>query len=92
MPRRLPITDMAPPGYLLVSTLPSVGTIDPGSGVWNIGTLAARRYRNLNAVAQVLPNKAAGSYVNTASSNHPGDPVASNNSASATLRRRPSPI
>ncbi|NCD72372.1 T9SS type B sorting domain-containing protein [Mucilaginibacter agri] len=72
-------------GFTLVNTTPSQGNYDSNTGVWSVGTLLVSGQATLTIVATVLPDKPAGVYVNTASSNHPGDPVATNNSATVTL-------
>ncbi len=77
------ITDLLPDGYSFVSSNPSVGTYNSGSGVWDIGVLDNGHSATLQIVATVL---SSGSYTNTATvtgSSVP-DPDPGNNSDSAT--------
>ena len=58
------LTDLLPAGLTLVSSTPSVGTYTSGTGVWNIGNLAANASATLTIVATVTTT---GAKANTAS-------------------------
>jgi uncharacterized repeat protein (TIGR01451 family) len=81
------VNDLIGPSFTLVTATPSKGTYNSSTGIWSVGTLlvGAGNAATLTIVAKVLPNQLAASYVNTASSNHPGDPVSSNNNSTITL-------
>ncbi|WP_443937397.1 gliding motility-associated C-terminal domain-containing protein [Pedobacter sp. MW01-1-1] len=74
-------------GYNFVSASPSVGSYDVNTGVWSIGRLnvGTSNQAVLTIVATVLADKPVASAVNTASSNHPGDPVVPNNSSTINV-------
>ncbi len=78
------VTDLLPSGYTFVSSLPGQGTYTSASGIWAVGSLAANASATLQLTAQV---RATGSYTNTATrtASTPSDPVAANNSATATV-------
>jgi uncharacterized repeat protein (TIGR01451 family)/uncharacterized repeat protein (TIGR02543 family) len=80
----LKVTDLLPSGLAYVSSTPSRGTYDSGTGVWDIGSLA-----NDAAVTLTLKVSAAGlgAVTNTASVSalNESDPKSSNNSASAIV-------
>ncbi|WP_281925518.1 choice-of-anchor L domain-containing protein, partial [Flavobacterium collinsii] len=50
------VNDLLPSGYTFVSAVPSVGTYNSGTGVWNIGTLANRADATLTVKA-ILKSK-----------------------------------
>ncbi|TMD19250.1 MAG: DUF11 domain-containing protein, partial [Chloroflexi bacterium] len=78
------ITDQLPAGLTFVSATPSAGTYNSGTGVWNIGGLAAAGSATLTLTATVT---ATGSITNTASktAENETDPDLANDSASATI-------
>ena len=78
------VTDLLPTGYTFVSSLPGQGTYTSASGIWAVGSLAANASATLQLTAQV---RATGTYLNTATrtASTPSDPVAANNSATATV-------
>jgi gliding motility-associated-like protein/uncharacterized repeat protein (TIGR01451 family) len=57
------VTDMIESGYTYVSSTTTVGTYDPSTGIWTIGTLNKGATENLIITVTV---NTAGSYVNTA--------------------------
>ncbi|RQP13817.1 MAG: DUF11 domain-containing protein, partial [Parapedobacter sp.] len=60
------VSDLLPDGYLFVSSNPSTGSYDDGTGEWTIGDLSADAGSNtatLSIVAEVQPT---GNYTNTA--------------------------
>ncbi|MFD0322374.1 Ig-like domain-containing protein [Lysobacter gummosus] len=76
------VTDQLPAGYTFVSSNPSVGTYNAGTGVWTIGTLAASANATLQITATVLPT---GPYANTATATSTStDPTPGNNTATST--------
>ena len=76
------INDVLPAGYTFVSSTPSVGTYDNGTGVWTIGNLANGASATLDIVVTV---NATGSYANTATiSGNETDPTPGNNTSTAT--------
>jgi uncharacterized repeat protein (TIGR01451 family)/fimbrial isopeptide formation D2 family protein len=52
--RDVVVTDPLPAGLELVSATPSVGTFNPGTGVWTVGNVAANATNTLTIVARVL--------------------------------------
>ena len=53
------VTDLLPAGLTFVSANPSQGTYTPGTGVWDVGTVAARQPQTLQIVATVVsPDRA----------------------------------
>src|SRR5690606_28043261 len=76
------VNDPLPAGYTFVSATPGVGTYNPGTGAWTVGTLAAGANATLTIVATVNP---AGPYANTATATSTtADPVPGNNTATST--------
>lgn len=76
------VVDQLPPGFTYVSSTVSVGSYNPGQGIWTIGNLANNATATLQITAQIL---AAGPHTNTATVSHYGsDPVSGNNTASVT--------
>jgi len=76
------VADLLPAGYTFVSAVPSVGTYDSNTGIWNIGNLNDAASATLVMTATV---NTAGNYVNTAAiSAAEFDPDTSNNTASAS--------
>jgi len=77
------VNDILPSGYTYVSNIPSSGTYNNVTGIWNIGAMATGASATLTVTATV---KATGSYANTATiSGTNADPVAGNNSSTATV-------
>ncbi|WP_456315731.1 HYR domain-containing protein, partial [Pseudomonas shirazensis] len=83
------INDLLPTGYTFVSSTPSVGTYNSGTGVWSIGNVDGGISATLKIVAKV---NASGVYTNTAAipSSVP-DTNSANNSASASTTPNPLP-
>ena len=80
---RGPVADLLPAGLTFVSATPSTGSYNSGTGVWTVGNLANGASASLSLVATVTTHT---SITNTASvSSSTYDPVAANNSASATV-------
>jgi gliding motility-associated-like protein len=76
------INDVLPAGYTFVSSTPSVGTYNSGTGVWTIGNLANGATATLDIVVTV---NATGSYANTATiSGNETDPTPGNNTSTST--------
>jgi uncharacterized repeat protein (TIGR01451 family)/uncharacterized repeat protein (TIGR02543 family) len=80
----LKITDKLPTGLTYVSSTPSQGTYDSGTGVWDIGSLARAATATLTLKASADGLNAV---TNTASVSalNDSDPESSNDSASATV-------
>jgi LPXTG-site transpeptidase (sortase) family protein len=79
------VTDVLPVGLTLVSATPSAGTTySAGSGLWNIGGLTNGASATLTIVARVTTTTPATNTASKIAENQP-DPVAGNNSASATV-------
>ncbi len=57
------ITDLLPDGYTYVSYSTTIGTYNPTTGLWNVGTLPVSASHTLQITAVVNPN---GNYLNTA--------------------------
>lgn len=75
------VTDVLPSGYTFVSAVAAVGSFDPISGLWNIGTLTVGANVSLQITATV---NTTGNYVNTANiTASEFDPNLVNNAASA---------
>jgi uncharacterized repeat protein (TIGR01451 family) len=79
------VDDLLPAGLTLSSPTLSRGSYTPGTGVWNIGTVAAGTGAFLTLHATLV---SASAQTNTASVSHSDqfDPTTANNSASATVR------
>ncbi|HEX3152354.1 MAG TPA: hypothetical protein VHR66_30050 [Gemmataceae bacterium] len=77
------VTDLLPAGLTFVSAAPSQGTYTPGTGLWNVGTVATGATLTLAIVAKVVSPAAR---TNTATISHADqfDPNTANNTASAT--------
>ena len=77
------VQDLLPAGLSLISFLPSRGTYDPTTGIWNIGAVDPSAAQTLILNAHVVSPAAQ---TNTATISHGDqfDPVTTNNSASAT--------
>jgi uncharacterized repeat protein (TIGR01451 family) len=84
------VTDQLPAGLTFVSATPTAGTYASGTGSWDIGTLSSGASATLTITASVT---ATGAMTNTAtkSAEIESDPVAPNNSASATITGQPAP-
>ena len=78
------ITDQLAAGLSFVSANPSQGTYDPGTGVWNVGTLAAGSNATLEITAIATGSSAIVNYAQVTAMNE-GDPDSSpNNNAGPT--------
>ena len=82
------VRDQLPAGLQFVSAIPSQGTFDAGTGIWNVGTVDTLFARTLQIQARVLP-PASGNplpQTNTASvlTSDQYDPDPSNNTDSVT--------
>jgi uncharacterized repeat protein (TIGR01451 family)/gliding motility-associated-like protein len=74
------VTDKLNPGYIYISSVPSVGTYNDVTGLWTIGNLVYNQSVTLEVTARVLPDKIATSYKNTATvTGTENDPVLTNN-------------
>ena len=83
------VTDPLPAGLALVSATPSAGTAYSSvTGVWTIGTLANGASATLSIVATVKVTTPV-TNVATKTAENQSDPVAANNSASATITPLP---
>ncbi len=88
------VTDLLPAGLTYVSHTASQGTYDPGTGVWNVGTIPAGGSATLDIVAQVavtgaITNEAEVTAVNEADPDStPGDGMG-DDYASVTLNASP---
>jgi uncharacterized repeat protein (TIGR01451 family) len=78
------VSDVLPPGLMFVSSTPSQGTFNPGSGLWTVGTLTTTTQQTLMITATVV---SAGVMTNTAAVSHSDqfDPTTTNNIASVTV-------
>ena len=78
------VSDLLPAGYTFVSSTPSQGTYNGGTGLWDVGTLNASASATLTITAVV---RSTGSYLNTAtiSSANVIDSVPGNNTASVSI-------
>ena len=80
------VNDLLPSGYTFVSSTPSQGTYNSGTGVWNVGNIAIGGNATLTIIATV---NATGSYTNTATvTGDQNDPNLTNNTSSVT----PTPV
>ncbi|MCG2611730.1 PKD domain-containing protein, partial [Flavobacterium sp. SM15] len=80
------VNDVLPSGYTYVSSVPSVGSFNSGTGVWTIGNLANGASATLTITATV---NATGNYSNTAViTGNQNDPNPSNNTSTVT----PTPV
>ncbi|MBZ4041245.1 Ig-like domain-containing protein [Flavobacterium hibisci] len=76
------VTDILPNGYTFVSAAPGVGTFNPGTGVWVIGTLNNGTNATMTITATV---NATGNYANTATiTSNLYDPIIGNNTSTST--------
>ena len=82
------ITDALPSGLAFVSAVPSQGTYDSATGLWNVGALADADNAALDIVATVL---VPGTLTNTATrtGGDQFDPDPSNNASSASINAQP---
>ncbi|PYF76563.1 DUF7507 domain-containing protein [Pedobacter nutrimenti] len=77
------VSDALPAGYTLVTSTPGQGSYTPGTGLWNIGSLAVGAQVTLTLTATV---KQGGPYLSTATvSGTETDPVSANNTATAGI-------
>ncbi|MFY0591879.1 FG-GAP-like repeat-containing protein, partial [Roseivirga sp.] len=78
------VTDQLPDGYTYVSDNTGFGSYANGTGLWNIGSIAANQTATLEIVATVL---STGTYNNTASitTSDQNDPVTANNTSTVTV-------
>jgi len=76
------VSDLLPAGLSLVSSTPSQGSYNGGTGIWTVGTVTTTTTQSLQVVARVV---SPASQNNTASVSHADqfDPNSVNNSASA---------
>ncbi len=81
------LTDVLPAGVSFVSAVPSQGTFNGGTGVWDVGDLAGGTGANLILTATVDPGTAGTVITNTAaiSAADQADPDGSNNSAASDI-------
>jgi uncharacterized repeat protein (TIGR01451 family) len=77
------VIDLLPVGVSLVSANLSQGTYDPGSGVWNVGTVSSAVSQTLSITATV-DSPAAQTNTGTISAADQFDPNTANNTASVT--------
>nr|MBP8944756.1 DUF11 domain-containing protein [Paludibacteraceae bacterium] len=78
------VNDLLPSGYTYVSSTPSTGTYNSGTGVWDIGNLNAGATATLTITATV---KSSGTYLNNATistTSGINDPDTDNNTASVS--------
>ncbi|MFB9110205.1 Ig-like domain-containing protein, partial [Flavobacterium gyeonganense] len=76
------VTDILPNGYTFLSAAPSVGTFNPVTGVWVIGTLNNGTSATMTITATV---NATGNYPNTATiTSNLYDPIIGNNTSTST--------
>jgi uncharacterized repeat protein (TIGR01451 family) len=78
------VKDLLPPGLTFVSATPSQGTYTPGTGVWDIGSLALNATATLRVVATVT-GTAAVTNVASRIAGSPTDFNPSNNTGRATV-------
>ena len=84
------VNDLLPTGYTFVSSTPSVGNYNGGTGVWSIGDLEGGTSATLKIIAKVNPS---GVYNNTATVPASAtDTNSSNNSASVSTTPNPLPV
>ncbi|NHM03059.1 DUF11 domain-containing protein, partial [Flavobacterium sp. KDG-16] len=77
------VNDLLPSGYTFTSAVPSVGSYNTGTGVWNIGNFLNGANATLTINATV---NATGNFTNTASiSGNETDPNTANNSSSVSI-------
>jgi uncharacterized repeat protein (TIGR01451 family)/gliding motility-associated-like protein len=82
------VNDLLPSGYTYVSSIPSIGSYNSGTGVWSIGDLDGETEVTLKITAKV---NASGIYTNTASLPTSIDDNAANNSASVAINPKTLP-
>ncbi|WP_350351377.1 hypothetical protein ABS642_19030 [Microbacterium sp. A8/3-1] len=82
------VAEAVPPGLIIVSAVPSVGTWSTGDAIWTVGTLMPGASATLTVTTDVV---AEGTLTNsvTASSQTP-DPTPSNNTGTSTIVAAPS--
>ncbi|HVS50545.1 MAG TPA: sortase, partial [Candidatus Dormibacteraeota bacterium] len=78
------VTDLLPTGLTFVSALPSTGTYNATTGVWNVGGLANGSNAMLTIVATATSTTTVTNTATKTGEVEP-DPVAGNNSASASV-------
>jgi uncharacterized repeat protein (TIGR01451 family) len=78
------VTDLLPAGLSFVSDMPSQGTYDSGTGVWNVGAVSTTSPQTLLIEATVMSHLPQ---ANTATITHADqfDPVTANNTATVSL-------
>jgi uncharacterized repeat protein (TIGR01451 family) len=81
------VVDLVPPGLTFVSATATAGTFASATGTWSLSGLAVNAAAVLHVTVTVDSGTAGTVITNTATitSQATGDPVASNNAASATL-------
>ena len=79
----LSVNDLLPSGYTYISSVPSVGTYNSGTGIWSVGNLNNAQVITLKVLCRV---NASGIYLNTASipTGSQPDSNTANNSASVS--------
>lgn len=78
------IEALLPSGFTFVSATPSTGTYTPGTGVWQVGTLASNASQTLTLVGTAQSGDVDYTLEASVSNSDNSDPVTGNNSASAT--------
>mgnify|MGYP003634062138 CR=1 FL=1 len=81
------ITDQLPGGLTYVSSNPSQGTYNSGTGIWDVGSLSGLQVATIDIVATVNTGQQGNTITNTAtlSDNSGVDGVAANNTASVAI-------
>ena len=92
------VNDVLPAGLTYISSTTTIGTYDPATGIWNVGTLEPKDPRRsvvqgtLSITARV---DTTGTITNTATSDRTGanpyDPELANNTANAAIDATPAP-
>ena len=77
------VTDVLPAGLTFVSATPSQGTYTAGTGLWDVGAIAAGASATLTVVATVVSPDAQTNTASVADADQ-FDPTTANNTASAT--------
>jgi uncharacterized repeat protein (TIGR01451 family) len=72
------VTDLLPSGYTYVSSSPSTGTYDSGTGVWNIGNMADGATATLSIIATVKTDGVFNNVARISTTSGISDPVSTN--------------
>lgn len=76
------VTDLLPPGLVYESYTASIGTYNPGTGIWSIGSMA----KNTTATLTInFHGDTVGAYTNTATLNYSGITYSAQDSAIANI-------